>query len=91
MSGLSKFRFGMLLILAILGFSVGRVIALPCPTHPANCSYTVQGCFARMEVCIGSQFGYTCFHEYGSCCDQYGGGYTVFCSLGCDGTGGSGC
>jgi hypothetical protein len=83
------------LILVMNAFMVGRTAAqsVNCVTHQPSCSYTVLGCYVVAGMtCSGSQYGYSCYSEYGTCCpDGQGWDYSRFCSTGCDGSGGGSC
>jgi hypothetical protein len=83
------------LTVIILAFMAGRLAAqsVGCVVHQPKCTYTVLGCFeVAGMVCPGSQYGYRCWSEYGSCCPEgQGTDYTRFCSTGCDGSGGGSC
>lgn len=93
---MNAFRFfALLLTLSIIAFGTGRALGQPssCVVHSPSCTYTVLGCYeVASMVCPGSQFGYRCWNEYGTCCPEgQGSDYTRFCSTGCDGSGGGSC
>lgn len=91
---LSKLKLGLALAVIMIGVGTGRALAqvATCHLHQAECTYDVLGCYANSDRCPGSQFGYYCYTEYGTCCGEGGTGYSRFCSTGCDGTGGgTGC
>ena len=89
-------RFSSLLLtLSIIAFATGRVFGQPvsCVIHQPSCTYTVLGCYqVSSMVCPGSQFGYSCYNEFGTCCPEgEGSDFSRFCSTGCDGSGGGSC